>query len=299
MLGERLPWRGWIGIFLGLVGCVLCALYAPSAAVEDCEAEPDTYIHRSLISWRSLIYWSILLLACLYIANPLRLPPPYAVKRDTALRSAAPLCVLCSMLGTVQVSSSKGVALAITRGLAGHTAMLVDPALCWLSYLLVLTTVASIALHQKYMNLLLIHHDAGVVVPVHFFLWSVVTISAGTALFDETAFRPALGVPLFVAGISLSSLAVYLLEASPPDPPQPQAGQTPPGPGPLEADGTEADSDKAVACGSAGRPADSDTAIEISGQICFAEALPPPPPPGDGSEAGPDGGARPRLAGSA
>ena len=131
-----------------------------------------------------------------------------------AERSAVYYCILCSLLGTVQVSSSRGLALAITRGLAGHTAMLTSPDICWLTYMLILSLILSIAVHQKYMNRMLEHHDASVVVPIHFLLWSAVTITAGMSLFDETSFQPGVGIPLFTAGLALSFAAVYMINFS-------------------------------------------------------------------------------------
>ena len=46
------------------------------------------------------------------------------------------------------------------------------------------------------------------------------------SLFDETALQPDIGIPLFVAGVALSSLAVYLLNTS--QPPSPEAVVTQP-----------------------------------------------------------------------
>ena len=262
ILGEHLPWRGWIGVWLGIAGCVLSALYAPGVTFDACSTNPDAFVYDSLISWRSLIYWTILVLSCCYIANPLGFPWPYGIGKDTALSSAVYFCSLCSLLGTIQVSSSKGVALAITRGLAGHTSMLSSPALCWLTYLLIVTNLGSIALQQKYMNLMLMHLDTSVVVPIHFILWSVITISAGMSLFDETAFQPDIGIPLFVAGVALSSLAVYLLNTS--QPPSPEAVVTQPAADEPRAAPTH-DGPKKHALGEA----------FVTMELCFADRLPP------------------------
>ncbi len=150
---------------------------------------------------------------CWYISNPLNVPWPFGISKAMAERNAVYYCILCSLLGTVQVASSRGLVLGITRGLAGHNAMFTSPGTCWLAYFLIFSLISSVVVHQKYMNSMLEHHDVSVVVPIHFLLWSGVSITLGMSLFDETSFQPGVGIPLFTAGLALSFAAVYLINS--------------------------------------------------------------------------------------
>ncbi len=209
VLKERLTWIALTGVICALSGAVLITLNAPSAQTEDISTSPERTIYDSLITWRSIIYIAVMCIGSLYIANPLRMSIGISV--EFAKKQVVCYCCLCGFMGAITVLSSKGISTAINQAVGGHPAMFVEGDICWLTYLLFFSAAISIVMQMKYLNRALMNFGSSLVVPVYYIVFTTITISTGMVLFLEISFDHGSGLPLFIFGILLAFLGVYLI----------------------------------------------------------------------------------------
>lgn len=193
-LKENITWTRIGGILLAVVGIVLVTAFAPRAH------ETDVYLN--IVSWRSLVYFSVVItsaiLTALYIRNS-----------EVQLLTC---CIFCGFMGSITVTSSKVISTALKLALSGSsTALLTDPRVCWLTYFLFVALFISVVLQLRYLNIALKHFDSSQVSPTHYIIFTTVCISAFIIVFGETNFDSNISIALFVVGLIMAYIGVYLV----------------------------------------------------------------------------------------
>ena len=121
--------------------------------------------------------------------------------------------MICSLLGVITVASAKGIAIAIEQTVGGDGFMFTDGKTAWLTYVLIMSVIASNVLQLYFLNVALIHFQASLVVPVYYILFTSASIATGMILFHETVFEPLIrSVILFTVGVLMAFAGVYLVD---------------------------------------------------------------------------------------
>ena len=202
-LEEIIPNSGIIGVVCSIAGAVLVVLGAPTS-------DASASMYESVVSWQGLVLLTVVLLCAAYIMNPLDLH--LAISRDFANTYVICYCTVCSLFGAVTVTSSKVVSTAIGHAVDGDLAAFTDSATCWLTYTLAICMIVFNILQIIVLNVALFHFKSTQVMPVYYILFTSVSITTGMVIFRETSFDPvAHQVPLFVCGVALAFVGVYLI----------------------------------------------------------------------------------------
>jgi len=207
VLKEPMTWDGLFGVALVLCGSALITINTPSskAGIKD-----PGFIYHSLISWRSLAFFSIVCTSALYIANPLRVQ--WAISEAYAQTNVLCYCLFCGLVGSITVTSSKGISTALTLALNGKPAMFTQSDICWLTYCLFASLIVAVVLQVRFLNKAMMNFCSGVVVPIYYIVFTSISISAGMVLFLEISFSPLISsILLFVTGLLLAFFGVYLV----------------------------------------------------------------------------------------
>ena len=149
VLKEKLDRRNLAGVALAIVGAVLIVVYAPSS---DKQLTMDVLEHY--MSEAGFIVFVACILAALAFLFLLR----DAVKR----RYVVVYVLICSLTGSLTVMCIKGVSTALILTFQGQTQF--DHALPWV---MLITTVGTLLVQLRYLNLAMMHFGASEVHPPH------------------------------------------------------------------------------------------------------------------------------------
>ena len=203
-LKEHISSRGVSGVVLALMGSVLVVMDTPVSL-------DDTCIYDCIVSWSGLVLVLVVVVGCFTLANPFNYH--YLLPRELAKRHVVFYCMICSLLGVITVASAKGIATAIEQTVGGDAGMFLNADTSWLTYVLIVSVIASNLLQLYFLNVVLAHFEASVVVPVYYIFFTSVSIATGMILFHETVFEPfARSVLLFVLGVLMAFAGVYLVD---------------------------------------------------------------------------------------
>ncbi len=151
LLKEHLPRKSLAGVFVTLAGAVLVAISAPTSEVKEHSDTPaEEAVYDSIVSWRALAFILVIMVLLFALINPFHLSWLMPVK--TAKSHVVVYCMICAILGSFTVISSKGVSTAVNLIFAGNYAMFSRPDICWLTYLLVASAAAAIVGQMRYLN---------------------------------------------------------------------------------------------------------------------------------------------------
>uniref|UniRef100_A0A670IIV2 NIPA like domain containing 4 n=1 Tax=Podarcis muralis TaxID=64176 RepID=A0A670IIV2_PODMU len=115
---------------------------------------------------------------------------------------------ICSVIGAFSVSSVKGLGIAI-KGFFAHWPVLKDP----LTWILVLTLVASITTQINYLNKALDIFNTSMVFPIYYVLFTTIVITTSVILFKEWVTMSVVDIIGTVCGFLTIILGVFLLHA--------------------------------------------------------------------------------------
>lgn len=147
-----------------------------------------------------LAYASILLAVCLVLI--FFLAPRYGQTNILIYLT------ICSVIGAFSVSSVKGLGIAI-KGFFAHWPVLKDP----LTWILVLTLVASITTQINYLNKALDIFNTSMVFPIYYVLFTTIVITTSVILFKEWVTMSVVDIIGTVCGFLTIILGVFLLHA--------------------------------------------------------------------------------------
>ncbi|XP_061473467.1 magnesium transporter NIPA4 [Rhineura floridana] len=196
LLGEHLNLLGKLGCMLSIVGSTVLVIHAP----EEEEVTTLDEMFSKLKEPGFLAYASILLVACLVLI--FFLAPRYGQTNILIYLT------ICSVIGAFSVSSVKGLGIAI-KGFFAHRPVLKDP----LTWILVLTLVASITTQINYLNKALDIFNTSMVFPIYYVLFTTIVITTSVILFKEWVTMSVVDIIGTVCGFLTIILGVFLLHA--------------------------------------------------------------------------------------
>ncbi|XP_053145194.1 magnesium transporter NIPA4 [Hemicordylus capensis] len=196
LLGERLNLLGKLGCMLSIVGSTVLVIHAPEEEVVTTLDEMASKLKEPGF----LIYAGILLLVCLILTA--FLAPRYGQTNILIYLT------ICSVIGAFSVSSVKGLGIAI-KGFFAHQPVLQHP----LTWILVLTLVASITTQINYLNKALDIFNTSMVFPIYYVLFTTIVITTSVILFKEWVTMSAVDIIGTVCGFLTIILGVFLLHA--------------------------------------------------------------------------------------
>uniref|UniRef100_A0A8C6YZV6 NIPA like domain containing 4 n=1 Tax=Nothoprocta perdicaria TaxID=30464 RepID=A0A8C6YZV6_NOTPE len=195
LLGERLNLLGKLGCMLSIVGSTVMVIHAP-------EDEEVTTLDEMTLKLREpgfLAYAAILLAVCLLLI--VYLAPRYGQ------RNILVYLTICSVIGAFSVSSVKGLGIAIKGFFAGQP-VLQHP----LTWILVITLVASITTQINYLNKSLDIFNTSLVFPIYYVLFTTIVITTSIILFKEWVTMTVVDIIGTVCGFLTIILGVFLLK---------------------------------------------------------------------------------------
>lgn len=113
---------------------------------------------------------------------------------------------ICSVIGAFSVSSVKGLGIAI-KGFFAHRPVLQNP----LTWILVLTLVASITAQINYLNKSLDIFNTSMVFPIYYVVFTTIVITTSVILFKEWVAMSVVDIIGTVCGFLTIILGVFLL----------------------------------------------------------------------------------------
>ncbi|XP_052672458.1 magnesium transporter NIPA4 isoform X1 [Harpia harpyja] len=196
LLGERLNLLGKLGCMLSLVGSTVMVIHAP----EDEEVTTLDEMSSKLKEPGFLAYAAILLAVCFLLI--FYLGPRYGQSNILIYLT------ICSVIGAFSVSSVKGLGIAIKGFFAGRP-VLQHP----LTWILVITLVASITTQINYLNKSLDIFNTSLVFPIYYVLFTTIVITTSIILFKEWVTMTVVDIIGTVCGFLTIILGVFLLHA--------------------------------------------------------------------------------------
>ncbi|XP_006032253.1 magnesium transporter NIPA4 [Alligator sinensis] len=196
LLGERLNLLGKLGCMLSIVGSTMMVIHAP----EEEEVTTLDELSSKLKEPGFLAYAVILLAVCLVLI--FFLAPHYGQTNILVYLT------ICSVIGAFSVSSVKGLGIAIKGFFAGWP-VLQHP----LTWILVVTLVASITTQINYLNKSLDIFNTSLVFPIYYVLFTTIVITTSIILFKEWVTMSVVDIIGTVSGFLTIILGVFLLHA--------------------------------------------------------------------------------------
>ncbi|NXK45415.1 NIPA4 protein, partial [Chauna torquata] len=196
LLGERLNLLGKLGCMLSLVGTTVMVIHAP----EDEEVTTLDEMLSKLKEPGFLAYAAILLAICFFLI--FYLAPRYGQSNILVYLT------ICSVIGAFSVSSVKGLGIAI-KGFFADQPVLQHP----LTWILVITLVASITTQINYLNKSLDIFNTSLVFPIYYVLFTTIVITTSIILFKEWVAMTVVDIIGTVCGFLTIILGVFLLHA--------------------------------------------------------------------------------------
>ncbi|XP_026515272.1 magnesium transporter NIPA4 [Terrapene carolina triunguis] len=196
LLGERLNLLGKLGCMLSIVGSTVIVIHAP----EEEEVTTLAEMASKLKEPGFLAYAAILLVTCLILI--FFLAPRYGQ------RNILIYLTICSVIGAFSVSSVKGLGIAI-KGFFDDQPVLQNP----LTWILILTLVASVTTQINYLNKALDIFNTSLVFPIYYVLFTTIVITTSIILFKEWVAMSVVDIIGTVCGFLTIILGVFLLHA--------------------------------------------------------------------------------------
>ncbi|KAG5844218.1 magnesium transporter NIPA4 [Anguilla anguilla] len=194
LLGESLNLLGKLGCVLSLLGSTIMVIHAP----EEEEVTTLQLMAEKLLDPGFLVYASILLVACLVLIF-------YFSPRVGATNILVYIGI-CSLLGAFTVSSVKGLGIAI-RTFFTDASVVQQP----LTWVLLITLVASIVTQVNYLNKSLDVFNTLLVYPIYYVFFTTVVLATSIILFKEWGSMSGVDVVGTVCGFLVIVLGVGML----------------------------------------------------------------------------------------
>lgn len=186
---------------LGKLGCVLCILGSTVMVIHAPQEEKVKTLEEMAQKLKDpgfLVFACLLLMAVLILVF-------YAAPRhghDNVLVYIA----ICSLIGAFSVSSVKGIDIAI-RGCFDNLPVYRHP----LTWILILSLLASIITQVNYLNKSLDTFNTSVVYPIYYVFFTTVVITTSVILFKEWYSMSAVDIVGTIAGFGTIVLGVFML----------------------------------------------------------------------------------------
>ncbi|XP_064422937.1 magnesium transporter NIPA2 [Latimeria chalumnae] len=196
LLAERLNLLGKLGCILSVLGSTVMVIHAP----EEEEVSTLNEMASKLEEPGFLVFATALLVACLVLI--FYVSPNYGQSNILVYIS------ICSLIGAFSVSSVKGLGIAI-KGLFEHQSVVEHP----LSWILIISLVASITTQVNYLNKSLDVFNTSLVFPIYYVFFTTVVITTSIILFKEWVTMSVVNIVGTVCGFLIIILGVFMLHA--------------------------------------------------------------------------------------
>ena len=180
---ERLSRSGVMGVMMSVVAVAAMVINAPRAERDD-----YAYVCESLQSWTALGFLAALWTAALWVMNPMDL---ISIGVSKSSRRNYPIChcFVAGIMGTFTIMGAKGVSSALRHAITRNSAaVFIDPTICWMTYILIITTIASVALQMVFLSIAFERFGSSITVCAYYPIFTSLFISAGMVVFRETIF---------------------------------------------------------------------------------------------------------------
>jgi hypothetical protein len=201
---EKLSRSGVMGVFMITLGIASTALNFPQMTADPSES------YGLILSQNSLIFICVTGVAALLVANPLDFAIGISLRRKC--NHAIYYCFLSGSMAMLTVISAKGISTAILQSVTlGRYSMFNNPETCWLTYLLFITLVTSTTIQMRYLHIAFDLFGSGLIMSLYYMIFSLLSVSAGMVVFEETSFVPDTYAGLYATGLMLMFAGVCIV----------------------------------------------------------------------------------------
>ena len=201
---ERLSRSGVMGVMMAVLGVAAMVVNAPKAERDD-----YAYVYESLQSWTALGYLAALWVVAMWVVNPMEFSS-VGVSKSSKRNLPIYHCFISGLMGTFTIIGAKGVSSALRHAIMNNNAsVFIDPTICWMTYILIITTIASVALQMVYLSIAFERFGSNTVVCAYYPIFTLLAITAGAIVFRETIFIHY--SVIFAAGVILAFAGVFAI----------------------------------------------------------------------------------------
>ncbi|XP_053505365.1 magnesium transporter NIPA4 isoform X1 [Ictalurus furcatus] len=194
LFGETMNLLGKLGCMLSLLGSTIMVIHAPEEEAVTTLSE----MTDKLLDPGFLVFASILLIACLVMI--------FYFSPRIGQTNILIYISICSLLGAFTVSSVKGLGIFL-RTVFVEPTVLRHP----LTWILLLTLVASIIIQINYLNKSLDTFNTLLVYPIYYVFFTTVVLTTSIILFKEWGSMSAVDVVGTIGGFLVIVLGVSML----------------------------------------------------------------------------------------
>ncbi|XP_070555981.1 NIPA-like protein 2 isoform X2 [Ptychodera flava] len=198
-LKEKLNHRNIFGIGLAVVGALFIVLFSSSSTEEIMTAKE---FKAALKQWQFAVFGSleIAFLIALLVAI-------YGFK----INHVVVILLVCSTLASFTIISAKAASGMIAVTMAGNSQLIYG-----IFYVAVLVMVVTAILQVKFLTQAMQSHEASVVVPIHYVLFTLSAIVTGIIFYHELEGMTAFSICMFLIGCGFAFTAVYFISTGRP-----------------------------------------------------------------------------------
>jgi len=167
VLKENINSRNVWGVVLAIVGAVFIVTYAPSSDQQLTMDLLEQYMTGKLFV--AYMFCLIAVITSLFLT-----------RESHQKRYVVIYVLICSMTGSITVMCVKGVSTALILTFQGHNQFIY-----FVPWMLLVTTIGTILIQMRYLNLAMINFGASEVVPVYYVLFTFWSILGGMVLYKE------------------------------------------------------------------------------------------------------------------
>ncbi|XP_003743691.1 magnesium transporter NIPA2 [Galendromus occidentalis] len=116
--------------------------------------------------------------------------------------------LICSLIGSLSVTSCKGLGLAIRETLAGNNQMF-----HWVTWVCLISVTLCVSVQMNYLNKALDIFNTSIVTPIYYVFFTTFVLIASGILFNEFTMMPARDIVGLLSGFLTVICAIFLLNA--------------------------------------------------------------------------------------
>lgn len=188
---------------LGKVGCVLCVLGSTVIVLHSPSEGNVNYVQ---VLGMMLLEPQFVLYVAFVVAASVVLIWVYAPRYGQT--NVVFYVLICSLIGSLSVTSCKGLGLAIRETVAGNNQMF-----HWVTWLCLASVVLCVSVQMNYLNKALDVFNTSIVTPIYYVFFTTFVLVASGILFNEFSMMPANDIVGLLSGFLTVICAIFLLNA--------------------------------------------------------------------------------------
>lgn len=195
-LNENLNLLGKVGCFLCILGSTVIVLHSPKeGTIEYIEVLGIMLLDVSFVLYVIFVCISSAVLIWIYA-------PRYGQTNVIVY------VLICSLIGSLSVTSCKGLGLAIRETLSGNVQIF-----SWVTWVCLISVIFCVSIQMAYLNKALDIFNTSIVTPIYYVFFTTFVLIASGILFKEYTMMSAFDILGLVCGFLTVICAIFLLNA--------------------------------------------------------------------------------------